>query len=100
MPFSSIFTWFVGMVTTAAGSFKIFKRLYKYSLPDVWRLDFRKPPEPLPLHFVDREIYMYISKRLERGLAGVYVHWSIAHAGKSVCALAVAHQIWKQNRYA
>jgi hypothetical protein len=103
MPLLSIFIWFVGIVTTTAGSFKIFKkfkRVYKFSLPDAWRLDFRKLPEPLPLHFVDREIYKYIRKRLERGLAGVYVHWSIAHAGKSVCALAVAHEIWQQNRYA
>jgi hypothetical protein len=90
-------------VTTTAGSFKIFKnvkRVYKFALPDVWRLDFRKLPERLPLHFVDREVFKYISKRLERGLAGVYVHWSIAHAGKSVCAMAVAHQIWMQNRCA
>uniref|UniRef100_A0A7S0MBQ0 Uncharacterized protein n=1 Tax=Cryptomonas curvata TaxID=233186 RepID=A0A7S0MBQ0_9CRYP len=98
----SFLSWLVGVVSTTAGTLKIFKKfkwIYRLALPDVWRLDFRKhPPAPLPLHFVDLGMYKLISQRLARGAAGVFVHWGIPHGGKSVCGLAVAHEIWKQNR--
>jgi len=100
----SFFSWIWGLVSAGTtSSLKLLKsinRLHQYVLPDVWRIEFRNDPiPPLPFYFVELEMYQYITRRLARGSAGVWVHWSIPHGGKSICAKAVAHEIRRQNRY-
>ena len=99
----SVVAWFLGVISTRTNSLKFLKSikwLHQSALPDVWRIDFRNDHiPPLPFYFVELEIYKYITKRLASGSAGVYVHWSIPHGGKSICGKAVAHEIRKQGRY-
>jgi hypothetical protein len=102
MAFSFV-AWVLGVISKGTSSLKFLRDirwLHQSTLPVVWRIDFRNDPIPLlPFYFVELEIYQQIAQRLARGSAGVYVHWSIPHGGKSVCGKAVAHEIRKQGRY-
>ena len=47
--------------------------------------------------FVNRSHYELIKSQLDRGLADVYVHWGVQHAGKFIAAKAVTNAIWNDG---
>jgi|APCry1669192522_1035417.scaffolds.fasta_scaffold16898_2 hypothetical protein len=91
---------FIASVKNINDLFSSWKRV----LPGTGKVvvNFRDEPPPVcetnPLPFVDRDHYKLIKSRLDSGLAGVYVHWGVRHAGKSITAKAVANAIWNDGR--